>query len=152
MSTATLETITNTPKTFTIDGKDYKVKQFNLIELSEIRQYLTDEIKRDYKRDIAELATTVDAKDRPRFVIDAVKQNVITEAQINEAMMSRRGLVKILSIACKVGIELVELWLKKDELQNTILEIFEHVLGLKPANETNETNEGGDNIDTEKKI
>lgn len=133
-----LEEIANTPRTFTLNNKTYKVRLFNLLELSEIRQAIIDNIRKQYKKDIAELATSIDSKERSRFIIDAVKAQNIDEEMIKDYMMSRDGIYKILSIALKESIEKVIELLNNPETQDIMIEIFKHALGINDDMENEE--------------
>ena len=134
-------TLTNTPKTFTINGKDYKVRQFNLFELADIQQYSIECLTKQYTSRLVELANSIglEQKDKHKFILDAAKKYSPDEKDIKEHMLSKDGIVKILTLALHESNDKVVEILQRGDLMDTTLDIFNHVLGVTVEQTDNNT-------------
>lgn len=142
-----LEVIANTKKSFTILDKVYKVKRFNLFELSSVRQTIIDSLEAQYKKDVVELSVAVPDADRTKFILQALKTNKVNEESIRDAMMSRDGITKILSIALKLADNEILNLLANEDCIDVLLDIFKFVLDFKDETYENDENDKKDKND-----
>lgn len=125
----TLESVLNTPKTFTVNNKEYQVKELSIFELSTVRQSLIVKINKEWMERITTFAQLIPERDRNKFFIEAIRSKPNYEEEIKDALMSQDGVKFVLAKALKVDAIEVEKILESNNNTDDIAQIFAHALG-----------------------
>lgn len=144
--TQELEKLANSPVKFELDGKVYLVRKLSILQLADIRQSIYDSIKSDYKKDIAELITNLPANERSKYLQESLKSFRIDDNDVNQRLMGRDGIIAVLKVVLKLGIDKIVEYLNNSEIQDQLWEIFAHAMSIKDEETKSEAKE-----DTEKK-
>jgi hypothetical protein len=148
-----LNQLMNVPTEYTINDKVYSVKGLTMMELAQIRKSIFKKLNDDWKKDIIEIANSLNGKDKHKFLIDALKERV-SETQVDEEMMGEYGIKVILAKTLKIDLIDVDALVYSSDpiVSDTLQKIYKAALGinteateatkeLKEVKETTEANE-----------
>ena len=141
-----LEKLTNVPKTFEIDGKEYSVKQLSLLQLSKIRQDVIGAIKDEYKKDISDVIGNLSDKEKGEFLRSSLKAFKVTDEEVSEKLMSRDGIVIVLSAALKITDKDYIVKLMAGDSQDELLEAYQYAASIDVKEPTNGNGEEPKNV------
>jgi hypothetical protein len=135
---STLEKMANAPSEFTVRDKVYTIKALSVLKIAYIRQQLLDFSKAEFKKDISDLVENVPEGDRVKYMMDALKSFKMSDSELEEMLMSRQGMVAVVSQALDVTTEESQEMLGDNELQDVMWEIFSFAMGIEEPEEVEE--------------
>lgn len=116
---STLSQIVNPSIAVNVGDTEYKVRVLTLLQIAEIRETLVEGARSQYRKEVIELASALDSKDKSKYLLEALKDSpkFATEAEIGQLFAEDKGVKAVLRTALGVDDKtLVSLYKYTDEL------------------------------------